>query len=344
MPAKTSDHLKTISPLAKEGIQCDYCHSVSGIKKIYNAMLKIDPGYGPDNPGVKRGPFGDSDAGFHKSAYSELHTRSEFCGSCHDVRHVVYGTFLETPYAEWKNGPYNSKDPSRHISCQGCHMFQRPGVPATGSTPRPMNPGEAASGGPRRGHIFTHYFAGGNTFVPGLFGNQVLAKMAEERLRNAAVIKISSAVINSFIEVSVVNTGAGHSIPTGLSHVREMWIEVIVKAASGAEIFHSGKIDENGEIEKKSTIFRTVFGDDKNRAVMNVSKAKKILSDNRIGPKKAFTAKYPLPQTKETIVRAEARLLYRLASQKLIDDIFGRGKMKLPIVEMAKDSVELRLR
>ena len=35
-PLKTSDDLKKVSTIAAQGIQCDYCHSVTGAKKMEN--------------------------------------------------------------------------------------------------------------------------------------------------------------------------------------------------------------------------------------------------------------------------------------------------------------------
>ncbi|MCK5162808.1 MAG: cytochrome c554 family protein, partial [Desulfobacula sp.] len=142
-PKKLSDDLSKTAEIATQAIQCDYCHSAVTVKQMYNNGLVLKPGQGEDDPGIKYGPFDDAAPDFHEAQYSKLHTESEICGTCHDVKHVVFGTDLETTYTEWKNSPYNSKDPQKKITCQGCHMYQRPGIPATGSTPRPENPGAA---------------------------------------------------------------------------------------------------------------------------------------------------------------------------------------------------------
>ncbi len=46
-----------------------------------------------------------------------------------------------------------------------------PGIPATGSTKRPENPGAATDLSDERPHIFTHYFVGANSVVPAQFGD-----------------------------------------------------------------------------------------------------------------------------------------------------------------------------
>ncbi|OHD65314.1 MAG: cytochrome c554 family protein [Spirochaetes bacterium RBG_13_51_14] len=339
MPAKTSDHLKKIPGLAANGVQCDFCHSATGAKKPYNAELDLDPGHGEENPGTKRGPFRDSRSDFHQSEYSALHTRSEICGSCHDVRHVVFGTKLETPYEEWKKGPYAE----RGIACQDCHMRQRPGIPATGSTERPDNPGAAAAGGPIRKHLFTHYFVGANILIPSLFGSSEQAAMAEERLTNAAVVAIDGSIGSGTLKVVVKNTGAGHCIPTGLSHVRQIWLEVKITGAGGAVRYHSGKLKPDGSLDAGTVIYTTVFGDGKGRPVMNVAKAREILKDKRIEPLKSAVETYRIPEIKDSTLTVEAKLWYRIAPQDLADSVLGKGKLKIPAVLMATDKKIIQL-
>ncbi len=192
-PEKLSDDQSKIPEIATRGIQCDYCHSAVNLKKMYNNGLVLEPGYGEDDPGIKRGPFEDVEPDFHEAAYSPLHDSAEFCGTCHDVKHVTFGTDLETTYTEWKNSPYNSDDQEKRITCQGCHMYQRPGVPATGSTDRPENPGGSADYSQERPHTYTHYFVGGNSGVPAFFGDSEKPGMAEERLRHAAELGLDLA-------------------------------------------------------------------------------------------------------------------------------------------------------
>jgi len=339
LPAKTSDHLKKIPEIAQQGIQCDYCHSAVKAEKLYNASIELDPGNGEESPGTKRGPFKDSHADFHETAYSEFHTRAEICGACHDVRHVVFGTRLESPYEEWKNGPYARQG----IPCQGCHMYQRPGIPATGSTNRPKNPGRAAQDGPVREHIFTHYFTGANVLVPSRFGSRVQGRMAEERLRNAARVKIDEHIVNNMLRVTVANTGAGHSIPTGLTHVRQVWLEVKVSTLGGRTLFHSGRPDGAGRLDPSSVVYNTVFGDGTGKPVLNIAKAREVLKDKRIGPMKSAVELFRLPGVTGESIVVEARLWHRLAPQELVDAVFGEGKIKIPAVLMASDKKTLKL-
>jgi len=326
---------KNIPGILKQGIQCDYCHSATGAKKMYNNGLTLKPGRGEDEPGIKRGPYSDSKSDFHDSAFSEFHTSSEICGTCHNVNHVVYGTKLESTFDEWENSPYNSSDPNKRITCQGCHMYQRPGVPATGETPRPLNPGYASADGPERPHVFTHYFVGGNTLVPGMFRDSKKGKMAEERLKNAAGLSIDySGISSGNLIVSVKNTGAGHYLPTGLTDTRQMWLEISVKNERGGVVYSSGKLDKDGYITDNTFIYNTVFGDGKGNAVTNIAKAKEIIKDRRIPPLKSLDEKIEIGKGNYKKLNVRIRLLYRIAPQKLADQVLGKGKLKLPVVQM----------
>jgi len=336
-PKKLTDDRAKVPEIAQEGIQCDYCHSVVKTKQVFNNGLVLEPGQGEDEPGIKYGPFKDSESDFHEAAFSELHTRSEFCGSCHDVKHVAYGTNIETTYTEWKNSPYNDKDPKKRLDCQGCHMYQRPGIPATGSTKRPPNPGSATDYSVERPHIFTHYFVGGNAYVPALFEGKPNAQMAVERLQNAAQLAIDTTKIHQKeMQIKVTNTGAGHSIPTGVADLRQVWLEITVTGKDKKAIFKGGMLDDNGLLDSKAIRFHTVFGDGKGNPVINIAKAKEIIKDNRIKAKQSVTEKVILPVVPEKGAIISVRLLYRGMPKKLLNMIPGKAFDPMPVIEMAK--------
>jgi hypothetical protein len=338
-PRKTSDDLTRVPEIAALGVQCDFCHSATGATRMYNNGIILSPGHGEDDPGVKRGPRKDAEPEFHTAAYSEFHVNPGICGTCHNVRHVAFHTDLETTYDEWAAGPYNDRDPAKRVTCQGCHMYQRPGVPATGSTPRPENPGLASDIGPERPHVFTHNFVGANNFLPGLFEGQDKVKMAEERLKNAATLSIDTGdVQNNILTVTITNTGAGHKLPTGLSNVRQLWLDVTVTDKnSGRVIYTAGHPDASGYLAENVLFYQTVFGDGQGRPVDNLAKAREVLSDNRIAPKKSASQLFRLPpDTPDTGLIVTARLCYRICSQRLIDQITSKGTYVLPITTMAE--------
>jgi hypothetical protein len=337
-PQKTSDDTAKIPELAMEGIQCDYCHSATGAEKLFNNDLKLSPGNGDDDPGIKRGPRDDAESDYHSTEFSAFHTDSAICGTCHNVKHVAFDTDLETTYDEWLKGPYNTENPDTRVTCQGCHMYQRPGMAATGSTKRPASPGVSAEDGLRRDHVFTHYFVGANTFVPDSVKDETKADMARARLQNAATLSLDASQKKEAgrLVVKISNTGAGHYLPTGLTDVRQMWLEVTVTDPDEKIVFASGKPDKNGWLPKETTVYNTVFGDGQGNPIVNIAKAREILKDNRIPPLKSAYVTILLPdQTLKTLI-VNVKLQYRSAPQRLMDQVNGQGKIKLPVVTMAE--------
>ena len=339
--ASPADDYEKLAELPAQGIFCNWCHNISEVKNIGDAGYEVDPGGGEDDPSTMLGPLKDANSDFHPTKYSELHTKSEFCGLCHNVSHAGNNMPIEQTYTEWKNSPYNTGDPETTVHCQDCHMRQSPGFPATGKTKRPDYPGKAADNGPDREHVWTHYFIGANALVTRLLGSDMHAQMAVERLQNAGdleLIKSGPFKRNelSQIAVKVINSGAGHYLPTGLTEVRQMWLAVTITDAGGKTIFKSGGLDKKGDIEKGAVLYYTLLGNAKGEPVVNVAKADRILFDRRIPPKgyliERFT--FQIPPDAASPLTVEATLKYRSASQSLAKALLKESVSKIPVVDM----------
>jgi len=191
-------------------------------------------------------------------------------------------------------------------------------------------------------HIFTHYFVGGNSSVPGTFDGHDKDQMAVERLQNAATISVDISLIEQKkLNIIVTNTGAGHSIPTGVGDLRQVWLEVTIQDKANKTSFQTGVMNDKHELSKDAVIFRTVFGDEKGNPVVNIAKAKKVLKDNRIKAKQSVIKTMDLPFIPKKDATIIARLLYRGMPQKILNLIPGKPFKPLPIVVMAK--VEKRI-
>ncbi len=310
-----------ISDNSRDGVQCDFCHTVSGSTGIGNASFEFDPS------DTKKGPFDDAISPFHKTQYSELHTKSEFCGMCHDVNHPINGVALEATYTEWKNSPYAEQG----IQCQDCHM-----------TPGPLvekpNPGKAATMGPERPHIWTHNFVGGNATEMADENHQ---NMAEEQLKAAAALSIaapSGAAPGGTMQfqVDINNKGAGHYLPTGLTEVRQMWLEVAVTDANGKQVYHSGGLDETGNVDPDTVIYQTIFEDEEGNATHLPWEAVKVLSDNRVPPMGTVSEPFTitLPADAALPLTITAKLNYQTAPQSMVDELLGDEAFDVPVIEM----------
>lgn len=318
-----------LSEVSREGVQCDICHSVSGNAGIGSASAPfiLSPG------NVQRGPLKESKSTYHETRYSKLHTKSEFCGMCHYVNNSN-GVLVDDTYKVWKNSSYSAEG----TQCQDCHMS--PGVTSFES-----NPGRSASGAPKRDHISLHYFEGANAFVTDILDEETHRRRAIERLKKAAAMNIkspSNASENEYVglEVLVTNSGAGHKIPTGVSEIRQMWLEVSVTDDNGKQIYHAGNIDKQGDIKPGIQVFNTVLGDGNGNPTMKFWNAESILSDDRIPPKETVVQKhnFSIPEGVEYPVYVNVKLQYRSAPQDVIDDLFGKGTHEVPVINMAEKS------
>ncbi len=341
------DDYDRLAELPAQGIFCNWCHNINEVKHIGDAKYEVAPGGGEDDPSTMLGPFKDSNSDFHPTKYSELHTKSEFCGLCHNVSHAANRLPIEQTYDEWKNSPYNTGDPVTTVNCQDCHMRQRPGIPATGKTRRPDNPGKACDSGPDREHIWTHYFVGANAIVTKILGSEVHSRMAVERLKNAAdleLIKSDSYRKNGsyLLKVKVINSGAGHYLPTGLTEVRQMWLDVKITDARGKTIIRSGGLDENGKIDEDAVMYHTRLGN-VNGEVLNIAKADRILFDHRIPPKGYAIERYAfhIPSDAVSPLRVAVSLKYRSISQSLIRTLLGDKAPEIPVIDMVSIEDEI---
>jgi hypothetical protein len=297
---KSTDQSK-VSPQGKAGVQCDFCHQLAGSTRTppgnFSFVVKPD--------GVKRGPLKDAKAP-HRWAYEATYDDAAFCGNCHNVDHPVNGMHLEATYTEWKNGPYAKEG----IRCQDCHMTPGPGVVKP-------NPGQAAGGGPQRDHVYTMTFAGGNVGL----GD---AANAEERLKAAARIEVSAPDIvtggaASVASVTVTNVGAGHYLPTGLTEVRQMWLEVKAVDGSGAEIASAKRV------------FGTELKDAKGNHPVELWDAVGVYKDDRIPPREAISEPIEFAMPAKGSVKITAALYYRSASEEFAK----KAGVELPTTLMA---------
>jgi len=134
-----------LSPIAMEGVTCDFCHTFSGKE---NFGKDISPGIylypRKGETAVKYGVHADANPTNHLTKVSRFLQGSEYCGICHKFSHPFSGTKLQDTYEEWKSGPYAKSPEKGGKRCQDCHM--------------PEYTGQSAIGGPVRFDLHAHVF------------------------------------------------------------------------------------------------------------------------------------------------------------------------------------------
>lgn len=123
-------------PVTKEGVGCDFCHTIDGVDlNEIHAPFKTDVGgqkkasmrlLGP-NPN----PSGSNPAA-HQAVYAAWFNKSELCGGCHEMPNAN-GLKVGETFTEWKSSTY-AKD---GVQCQGCHMHATPGTPYVADVKKP---------------------------------------------------------------------------------------------------------------------------------------------------------------------------------------------------------------
>jgi len=362
--------LSGLSSIALNGVSCDVCHSISGVthtqtpaKVPENGSFILKPGVdGKDGPVlIKRGPLvpsAECGGGFHSCEKSELHTQADLCASCHQVFHYDKHFPLEATYNEWKGGPYAQKD----IHCQDCHMVDINTFKRTADEFKK----------PARGE-YRHYFNGANYLLYYLAsaaaqkaGDTALAaslkdkyQMAVDRLKSAAELEITPVYRDKSlaeVKIRVKNIRAGHNLPTSLTNVRQMWLEVTAKDEQGKLIASSGIVNPDGSLPENTRLFNSEgMGSDFHFSV-DPWVVTAFSRHDTIPPHGYKDVYYGIsaPQKSKKVI-IEAKLRYRQADQKVAEAllsavpkdidlkaIYGLEKVpSLPVVDMVLQKSEI---
>jgi len=196
---RITNDLNLTKSISVEGVSCSFCHSVTGVvNNTYN--------FSQNNP--MQGPYTDSKTDAHTSAYSGLHTKSEFCAGCHDFS--INGVPISQTYTEWKEGPYAAEGKQ----CQDCHMETKTGA--------------AAKNGTIREKVYQHFWYGGHT-----------GQFLENAFRiNSSIQKTGNRVK---VTLNITNNNVGHMIPSGLPS-RKVILDFNATDMQGNEIYSSQKV------------------------------------------------------------------------------------------------------
>ncbi len=330
--------LKGLSDIALAGVSCDVCHSISGVThwqtpshEPENGSMILTPGVetvqGPKR--VKRGPFPPSERcgmGFHACEESPLHLQAELCASCHQVYHYDDHFPLEATYLEWKHGPYAQKG----ILCQDCHMVETETFLRSAETfQKPVR------------QEYHHYFVAANYLLYSLgelqaqkAGDAQLAAsfreryaMAVERLQAAAELEVTPLYREgqiAEIKVRVKNVRAGHNLPTSLTNVRQMWLEIVARDDAGQVLLASGGLDGKGQLPAETRTFNSEgMGSDFHFAI-DPWEVTAFSRHDTIPPRGYRDVYYGvhLPADVKAIT-VEARLRYRQADQLVAEKLLG---------------------
>lgn len=330
----------------KAGVQCDVCHQVSALSHSTspwgepgNGSLVFTPGRAKAarSATIKANPA-------HEARQAEFLGTSEFCAACHTVIHPFNGLRIEHTYDEWKNSVY-----AQHgIQCQDCHMRSVADARTVASTLQRVQPlGRSSEMSSEDRPISPHRFVGGNVDAERVGGGADHAAEALERLKSAAklgleVQQLGTAGSATVFTVLVENIGAGHSLPTSLTELREMWVHVRVVGEGGAVLFESGALDEHGEVPREAFRFGSQLLDRHGKPTFKPWEAVTFGWKRTIAPKGVEKENFRFDAGQARVATIELRLLYRIAPPHVVKAVMGEKAFEPSVVEMATHSVKLQ--
>jgi hypothetical protein len=200
--------------------------------------------------------------------------------------------------------------------------------------------GFAALGGPYRELVHDHGFVGGNSVITAAMQGKDSHNTQEaiKRLQSVAELDVKFEVVDQplhRLKVRVTNKRAGHHLPTSLTEVRQVWLEVVVTDDKGRELKRSGTLDERNELPYDTTIFNSHAVDRNGQDTLLPWEVARFTEVTTIPPKGYKYGKYyfnvPEDATKLNVV---AKLHYRSFAQGLADLLLGEGEVMVPSAEM----------
>ena len=319
----TTDMLDADS-IARDGVSCMACHAqqIETTGLFFSGELHYNPDtiWGPIFDIPKNGlPMQDfimaNFVGVAPVAHAKA-SKSESCAGCHslitntaDLQGNATGTtFIEqATYHEWLNSSYNTQD-FNSVECQGCHM------------PKTEEPIIVASGYdwlPGREPFAQHWLVGGNSFMLELMKNRIdeLGLTANEEHFQTVIDRTLDNLQNHTADIEIIpglidsdtarytvriSNKAGHKMPSGYP-ARRAFVEFVMTDEEGNEVFHSGRINPDFEVQGQDPtwephydiitddanevqIYEMVMGDVLGNVTTVLERAHHMIKDNRLVP------------------------------------------------------------
>jgi Cytochrome c554 and c-prime len=325
--------LRTYAHAIDEGTGCLFCHRVDKVEDAGglaggNASLNVSVADRPLYPGETSdvaalrafaGRLIRSKPDVHAASLSDpVHGDSKLCATCHEEFAPGTGAYITDTYQEWAASSFNAPgDPARNRTCLDCHMHAD--VTAIG---KPV-PGYPTDGGPLEPNVLSHAFTGAQYHLVGLRDPHA-ADQSIALLRTAAKLTVTEPG-DDRLSVRIANIGAGHTLPTGVSDFRELWLEVTVTDATGKVVLSSGDLDATGNLPADARVFRKVLADKDAHAVgLEFWKLAKFNQDTRIPADGFRDETFDLPPDTVYPVKVSARLMFRTFPQWITDMVRAR--------------------
>ncbi len=272
------------SELTQEGVTCDYCHSTAALVENGQGRLTHTIDHRK-----KYGPFEQPSPPDHEIENRAYFVRSEICASCHDYT-LPDGTVVFATYSEWLASKYAKEGKQ----CQDCHM-PRLEVSGDGKNSKRVVNDHDLQGGHSASQI-----------------KKALELRIEEATRDADRARIV---------VAVENSGAGHSVPTGLPS--RMVVLTVTATQRRRPIF------------RREIVYQRVMQGEGHRALTEDWEikllSKRLLRDNRISSGEVRRETFVFEASPDEDIVVLARVSYRYQPK-----VATGQTMEVPITKFEK--------
>ena len=350
----------------QDSITCTTCHSIQKLEStngngsfvfgVPSAMVDEDgnriPGMVPDEE-IKQHPDRHS-----RAVMKDFYRTPEFCAACHKANlpeplndYKFIRAF--TVYDEWQNSKFSQRNPltfyaAGFTTCQDCHM--------------PREKLKLEDYGAKHGTLASHRWPAGNTAVPFYYGfdeqlQKTIAFLKSGMYLNVdlfGLMKSSDGSMiaplgtepfhlapNEIVQMMVViqNKNIGHSLVPEVRDLYEPWVEFVVRDAAGHEIYHSGFLKPDGELDERAHSFtnRPVNMDGSFVDNHKVWTIHSVAYDNTIQAGRSALVRYEfrIPAGARGPLTVTARVDYRHLRQTYLNNVLGADHPAYPVVELA---------
>ena len=352
-----------------DGLTCATCHSIQQLQSTNGngGFVMGIPAVMVDEKGNRiPGEVPYDEILKHPDRHSQavmkgFYRTPEFCAACHkanlpDTLNDYKFVRAFTTYDEWQMSKFSQRNPLTFYSgnfstCQNCHM------------PRSANtlPDYGAKGGT----FASHSWAAGNTAVPFYYGFDEQLDKTIKFLRSGTFLNVDIFALkkngedkliaplgsvpfqlapNDVIEAWVVvqNKNIGHSLIPEVRDLYQAWVEFTVQDTKGKDIYHSGFIKPDGELDERAHSFtnRPVTKDGEFVDNHKVWTIHSTAFDNTVQAGRSVLVRYMfrIPASVQGPVTITAKVNYRHFRKSYLDNVFGKDHPAYPIVEIASRS------
>ena len=358
----------------REGVTCSVCHSIQQLKSTSG-----NGGYVMGLPSVMLDEKGNRIPG--KVPYEEImrhtdrHARAvmqdfyrtpQFCAACHKANlpdHLNDFKFVSafSAFDDWQNSKFSHQNPLTFYTgdfktCQTCHMARSLAV--------------LPDYGAKKGTFASHSWAAGNTAVPYYMK---LSEQMDKTVKflqsgdylNVDIFGIKKADSEKLIAplgsvpfhindkdvldvyVVIQNKNIGHSLIPEVRDLYQAWVEFEVKDASGKDVYHSGFLKPNGELDEKAHSFTNRPVDSSSEFVDNhmVWMIHSVAFDNTVGAGRSVLVRYrfQVPAGLHGAITMTAKVNYEHFRQTYLNNVFGKKHDPYPVVELASRQVKVNV-